>query len=663
MTGGAAASRAALESLIADIGGQPRPGQTAMAVAVAEALDDSTHLFVQAGTGTGKSFAYLVPAVQWSLTKPGRVLVSTATLALQRQLIGKDLPTVVSAVAAQVGREPSVALLKGRSNYLCRLRLSESQAGSSAGEDGLFELPGRLEQQADLVRSWAGQTSTGDRDDLPRAVDARVWRAMSVSGRECVGRMRCPVGADCFAEAARDAAAEADVVVTNHTLLAIDLAGDVPVLPEYDVAIIDEAHELTARLTQATTEVLTVPGITDAVRAGAGLVGDTALGRCRTAAEAFESALGELPDGGSDRRIKAMPARLVRALAVLRDATHAAVSELGGESDEGSLSKRQRAVAALTEVHDRAGLLLAEDDGLVRWSTAEPAGLSCAPLSVAGAVGGGLMGRATVVATSATVKLGGSFGAVAADWGLAGPGRDLQAPDSGTGREGWSSLDVGSPFDYGRQAILYHPADLPPPGRDGPGDAVLARIGALIRAAGGRTLVLASSWRSVDAIAEYIRDAAIADAPLLVQERGTPVAPLVAQFTGQERTVLVGTLSLWQGVDVPGPACSCVIIEKIPFPRPDDPVLAARSEAAAARGANGFSAVSLPHAALLLAQGAGRLIRTHEDRGVVAVLDSRLTRRSYGRYLLDSLPDMWRTDSTEQVLAALNRLRSDLDAT
>ena len=655
----------ALAALVEQIGGQPRQGQEDMARAVAAAMADHRHLLVQAGTGTGKSYAYLVPALLHSSAAGERVLVSTATLALQRQLIGQDIPTALSALDGRLARPVSVAVVKGRGNYVCRLRLAES-SGPEAGADALFATPGRLEGQADAVRRWADETGTGDRDDLDFPVDARVWRALSVSGRECVGRQRCPVGQDCFAEAARESAAAADVVVTNHTLLAIDLAGDLDVLPEYDVAIIDEAHDLAGRMTQAISQSLTIAGLAETGRIGAGLLGEGGLERFTDAATALADALpGAGAADSGDRRLVEAPTQLVRALALLRDAAHAALGELAAGTDASAMARRQAAVAAFTDVHDRAGLLMREEAGLVRWTTSDPVGLSCAPLSVADRLAGGLLRDATVVATSATLRLGGSFRAVAIDWGLPGQGMDLgaAAPSEDASAEGsWGYLDVGSPFDYRRQAILYLPRDLPAPGRDGLAAPALDRIEALVRAAGGRTLVLASSWRSVDTIADHLRSARFTGIEVLAQERGVPVGQLVREFIDHPGAVLVGTLSLWQGVDVPGADCTCVIIDKLPFPRPDDPVLAARSEAAAAGGGSGFAAISLPHAALLLAQGSGRLIRTDTDRGVVAILDPRLTQRQYGRYLLDSLPDMWRTSDTAVVVSALQRLRAASDA-
>lgn len=628
-----------LAEVVASVGGQTRPGQSQMTTAVAQAMREREHLVVQAGTGTGKSFAYLVPALLHSVVSDQRVLVSTATLALQRQLLANDIPSVLGAIGGMLPRRPNVVLLKGRGNYLCRLRLQEAGGADPAGP-ALFELTGRLEQQAELLRSWAADTATGDRDDLPVQVDNRVWRAMSVTGRECVGRQRCPVSAECFAEAARESAGEADVIVTNHTMLAIDIVGDAAALPEYEVAVIDEAHELAARMTQAAAGDVSPGAIADAVRLSNGLLSPDVVAMLTKAGDAFAAAVGDV----GEQRLAELPQRLVRALALLRDAAHAALSDVGEPEQGEDLARRQAVAAGLTELHDRAGLLLAGGDGVVRWATADPAGLSCAPLSVADRIAGGLLHRATVVATSATLQIGGSFTTMAVDWGL---------PTAG---DGWRQLDVGSPFDYRRQSIMYVPRDLPPPGREGIGDVVLARIGSLIRAAGGRTLLLSASWRGVDSIAAYLSDAAIPGVELLVQERGTPPAALIAAFAAQPQTVLIGTLSLWQGVDVPGPSCSLVIIDKIPFPHPDDPVLAARAEAAEAQGGSGFAAVALPHAGLLLAQGAGRLIRSDKDKGVVAVLDSRLATRRYGSYLMRSMPPMWTTAELPVVAAALQRL-------
>jgi ATP-dependent DNA helicase DinG len=260
---------------------------------------------------------------------------------------------------------------------------------------------------------------------------------------------------------------------------------------------------------------------------------------------------------------------------------------------------------------------------------------------------GRLFGRSTTVLTSATLTIGGTFDAMAVAWGLAGGDEDAK----------WRGLDVGSPFEHAKSGILYVAAHLPPPGRDGTGSAEqLDEIAALITAAGGRTLGLFSSMRAAKAAAEIMRERL--DFPVLCQGDDSTSA-LVQRFADNAETSLFGTLSLWQGVDVPGPSLSLVLIDRIPFPRPDDPLLTARQRAVAARGGNGFMAVAASHAALLLAQGAGRLLRRVEDRGVVAVLDSRMATARYGGFLRASLPPFWATTDSNRVRQALERLRAD----
>lgn len=612
-----------------------------MAEAVAAAIESGNSLLVQAGTGTGKSLAYLVPTLLASVGDDRRVLIATATLALQRQLLTRDLPIVAEAL--ELPRKPSTALLKGRANYACRLRLDAS--GADLQDQILPQTGGALEEQAQLVREWVQDTETGDRDDLPEPVDSRVWRAFSVSGRECVGRARCPFGEECFFEIARDRAREADVVVTNHTLLAISLDND-QALPDYDVVVIDEAHELVSRVTSAVGGSLSAAAVADLPRVLGKAVPEDLRQRVRQAADAYASSLDSLAastDGGG--RVTQLPTDVTRALALLRDVTTAATSELTQSGDELEVGARQRLLATVADVHDQCGELLAADAATVVWlgSTPGPA-LHTAPLSVADLLSNTLFAEATVVATSATLALGGSFAATASSWGLGAEGAS------------WQGLDVGSPFDYARQAVRYIPADLPAPVRQAISDESLAALGELVRAAGGRTLVLASSWWAVDRIGEYLLDSQLPDIEILVQQRGSPVTHLVEAFRDDETSVLVGTISLWQGVDVPGPSCRCVVIDKLPFPRPDDPVLAARSEAAERAGGSGFRDIQLPHAALLLAQGVGRLIRRADDRGVVAILDSRLATKSYRHFLLASLPPMWPTSDRGTVLAALRRL-------
>ena len=617
------------------MGGSARPAQQQMVTKVAEALERGEVLLVQAGTGTGKSVGYLVPAVAAVRSNGTRVVVSTATLALQRQLVSRDLPAVV----AGIGDGPAVtyAVLKGRGNYLCRARLAGADHGPVEELD-LGVGGGRLEKQAAAVRDWAEDTDSGDRDDFDGDVDDRVWRSLSATGRECVGAARCEFGEECFAEAARAVATESDVIITNHALLALDALDDNPVVPEHDVLIIDEAHEFSARATSAATDELSVRSAERALTLARQLLSDDANDRMRDAIDGLASALA-----GMDQQQRPMPQDCVAPLAVLRDAFHLGLTAVTKE-ESADPAVRHRAAAALEEVHDVAGRLITGADSDVTWFSPYPSpSLHVAPLSVAGALGEYLAEPTATVLTSATLTLGGEFASLAAELGLVAAK--------------WEGVDVGSPFDYPRQGILYAAGDLPRPGRDGPDKSVIARIRTLVEAAGGRTMVLLSSWRAVDSVAaNLIEDPVVSGVEVHVQRRGEPVARLVDRFAADETSVLVGTMSLFQGVDVPGASCSLVIIDRIPFPRPDDPVLAARADKVEQAGGNGFMAVSVPRAALLLAQGSGRLIRDHDDRGVVAVLDSRLVTARYGGFLRRSLPPMWLTTDLDVAVGALQRL-------
>jgi ATP-dependent DNA helicase DinG len=630
-----------LAAAVVGVNGTERPGQVAMAEAVATAMRDGEHLLVQAGTGTGKSLAYLVPALLHSEDSDQAVVVSTATIALQNQIVERDLPQLIDAVEPLLGRRPTYAILKGRSNYLCKNKVLGGMPDDS--EDALFDASPTTALGRDVVRlrGWADDTEKGDRDELDPGVGDRAWRQVSVSGRECLGAAKCPHGGECFAEQARDRAGEAEIVVTNHALLAIDAIENFIVLPEHDVVVVDEAHELVDRVTGVATDELTV-----------GLV-DRAASRARRLVDSTEdlsdagAALGAALDEMAEGRVVDMPEILATAVALVRDAAHTVVSDLGRvkEADEGA---RKVAQAAAGSVFDTAERIAAHSPFDVTWVTNDRrrthgASVRIAPLSVNGLLREALFGDRAVVLTSATLELGGSFDPIAGQVGLLGAG----APE-------WQGIDVGSPFDYQKQGILYVARHLPPPGRDGASEAAIDELASLIEAAGGRTLGLFSSMRAAEAAAESMRDRL--DVPVLCQgEERT--ATLVRQFAGDEPTCLFGTLSLWQGVDVPGAACQLVVIDRIPFPRPDDPLMSARAQAVDDVGGNGFMTVSATHAALRLAQGAGRLIRRSSDRGVVAVLDSRLATARYAGFLLTSLPPMWLTTDHDAVVGALRRIR------
>ncbi|MER5609583.1 ATP-dependent DNA helicase [Micromonospora tulbaghiae] len=675
-------------------GGAARPGQQQMAEAIERSIGSGEHLLVQAGTGTGKSLAYLAPA----LTVDGPVVVSTATLALQSQLVEHDLPRLADAVEPVLGRRPTFAVLKGRHHYLCLARLDSSVEDEP--DDALFDAPrsgnggtrwlgeaGRLGKQVQRLRDWAEETATGDRDELDPGVDDQVWRSVSMPARECVGASRCPFGQECFAEASRARAREADIVVTNHSLLAVDMLAGRHIVPPHKLLVVDEAHELADRVSSAAQAELVPELIDRSTRRARPLLRPDVAERLTEAGDALAVGLAEAPAG---RLTAGLPPALREACTLLDSATRAALEGIGDvKSDDPDPVRKQQAKAVLDELSTTAQRLLEEADHDVAWVEKPDNGsrraLVVAPLSVAGTLATHLYDERTVVATSATLALGGRFDTVARALGLDAPppappspaaaaiataaaaGRSPVTPVAATEGSraaigtvpategpGWSSLDVGSPFDYARQGILYVAAHLPRPSVSGlPGPAGEELL-ALVEALGGRTLGLFSSRRAAQQAAELVR--ARTDLPVLLQgEEALPL--LVRRFREVRESCLFGVMSLWQGVDVPGDACQLVVIDRLPFPRPDEPLAAARAAAVDAGGGSGFAAVSVPIAAVRLAQGVGRLIRATGDRGVVAVLDSRLeTARGYGPFLRRSLPPFWYTTRPEVARGALERL-------
>ena len=652
-------AREALAEAVRRLGGSLRAGQAEMADRVEAALDAGSHLLVQAGTGTGKSLGYLVPVMLHAATAEERAVVSTATLALQRQVMTKDAPMAADAVEAVTGVRPSVALLKGWQNYLCRHRLAGGYPDDDA--DTLFSAgaattPGRVGEadrgsvgeQIVRLREWAAETATGDRDDLIPGVSDRAWAHVSVSRAECLGPS-CPLHEECFPELARAAASQADVVVTNHAMLGIAAAGNVGVLPDYRVLVVDEAHELAGRVRSQGTVSLSaaaVMRVAAAARRGASVV----VTELEEAGQRLQLALADLPDG---RLADGLPPAGREALVVLDGAARRVLADVRGASrasrdggiDAGGAALARTAVADLIDTIERMTSDSVRERRDVAWverprAGAEPPRLTLAPIDVAAAIADSLLNDRAVVLTSATLALGGGFEPMARALGLT------------VASDRWDGVDVGTPFDYARQGILYAPTHLPRPGR-GICEAVLDELLALTEASGGGMLGLFSSRRAAAEAAEVLRGAT----DLTVYAQGDDqLSTLVEAFAADEDACLVGTLSLWQGVDVPGRTCRLVIIDRIPFSRPDDPVAQARSEAVAAAGGNGFMSVSATHAALLLAQGAGRLIRRPDDRGVVAVLDPRLRTARYGSFLARSMPALWPTGDRDTVLGALGRL-------
>ena len=696
----------ALDAVVESFGGIRREGQHQMANAINDSMRSRTHLLVQAGTGTGKSLGYIIPAIlraRYVNRQQGahRTVIATATIALQRQLVSVDLPKAMKALRTLLGSDVKFAVLKGRNNYVC---LDKFHRDSSVEQDdeslSLFEeSPSQLARAAKKLREWINRTETGDKDDYGDDIDARLWRSLSVSGRECIGRTKCVYGEDCFAEKARDKAYESDIVVTNHTMLALDVIEQVPILPEHKIVVIDEAHELVDQTTKALSGELSAV----MVERAAGLVRKHVAPKIHELLLDTADELGKVLENYDTAfqvtQIEEIVGSLRNVLTELRDAVKTVNGEITMSStDEGpEAAAKQRAKVALSEIYAACTNLLTTDRESVTWldRTRTPM-LHFAPLSVSGYLREALFAHQTVVLTSATLQVGGSMENTARSVGLIQEPRDAEFADAehiydvpsqsinevdgvdedsqkaedneadawdaedpwGEKRATWIGLDVGSPFDYPSQAILYCSSHLPEPNSGGVAEEAFDELAELIDAAGGRALCLFSSWRSVERAGEYlrVRFAGRDDRPLIVAKRGDPTSALVEKFKANPRATLLGTRAFWQGIDVPGPTCTLVTIDRIPFPTPDDPVFNARSKRANERGLNGFATVQIPRAALLLAQGVGRLIRTTDDRGVVAILDCRLDQKSYGKTLRKTLPPMYYTTDKASVLLALRRL-------
>ncbi|HEC09279.1 MAG TPA: ATP-dependent DNA helicase [Acidimicrobiales bacterium] len=600
-------------------GGETRPGQKLMAEAVARAFEQGRHLVVRAGTGTGKSLAYLVPAV----LSGRRVVVATATKALQDQLADKDLPYLAGTLP-----EPfEFAVLKGRANYLCRQKLREMGDRGDQQELDVSD-SSRLGAQVRRLTSWAEETTTGDRAELDFEPDSRVWQSLSVSAMECPGAAKCPSGAECFAERSRHVAMAADIIVTNLHLYGLDLLTEGAILPEHDAVVIDEAHQLEDIISSAAGLDIGGGRFTSLARtARAALTDDRESSEVAALSMKFAD-VAEALVGSRLRRVgreledflDLARSRIERLTTVVRDST----------DDEDPA--RQRTLNAAGHLLGDLDLLRSMPDSHVVWAQGprRAPSLRMAPLDVGDFLTERLWGQRTAVLTSATI-----------DEALSGR--------LGLGPDTFDFLDAGSPFDFGTQGLLYCAMHMPDPRSDSYLDRVTEELVTLIGAAGGRTLCLFTSWRALEHVAPALAEAL--PFPILAQGE-LPKPLLVKRFTEEEDSVLAATMGFWQGVDIPGRALSLVTIDRIPFPRPDDPLLQARRERA---GREAFSTIDLPRAATLLAQGAGRLIRTAEDRGVVAVLDPRLGKAGYRWNLVRALPPMARTRDTSEAVDFLRR--------
>ena len=606
-------------------GGEQRHGQRQMAAAVEDAAAERHHLFVQAGTGTGKSLAYLVPA----LLSGRRTIVATATKALQDQLAQKDLPFLTE----HLGVEFSFAVLKGRNNYVCKQRLSELAGDNTQTSiDGLAE--SARDDQLARIKLWAADTATGDRAELDFEPSPATWSAVSVGVRECPGAARCPSGSVCFAEQARREATTADLVVVNQHLLALDLALDGGLLPDHDFVIIDEAHQLEDITSSVAGTELNGGRVAAFARMTRSVVANDALiADLERSGDSLSDAIGALSSttltppisGPLKTALDHARDRVERASNALRQVPDNAPGDVG--------ARKQRALqASIALLIDIDTMLTFDAEHWVAWIERDST-IHLAPIDISSIMRRSLWTDKVAILTSATMPNN-----LSTRLGLAADEHVI--------------LDVGSPFDFEHNALLYCAVSLPDPRDPGFKPATHRELEALITAAGGRTLALFTSWAAMREAVEYLRPRL--PWPLLMQG-DLPKGPLLEQFSTDHSASLFATMGFWQGIDVPGPSLSLVVIDRLPFPRPDDPLLAARR---ALIGPDAFSQIDVPRAATLLAQGAGRLIRNATDRGVVAVLDPRLARgRSYRWAIVNALPPMPRTKERADAESFLRRIR------
>ena len=603
---------------------EDRPGQRQMAQAVADAIATGRHLVVAAGTGTGKTIGYLVPAI----LAGKRVVVATATKALQDQLASKDLPFLQE----HVGTPFEWAVLKGRSNYVCMQRIDELES-KTTGQLEIDEFAATTKLEIRRLTDWSRTTRTGDQAELTWAPTDRAWSAVSVGSDECPGAKRCPKGPVCFAEGARDRAAEADVIVVNMHLYGLHVGTGGVILPEHEVVVVDEAHQLEDIMSDTVGVAITGHQFTNANGALKRILDDpTVVGAVAEGSHAVRDTLSPLL---GQRLPIPFPPEVQSLLVDLRGRGQQALSALNAiQTDVDEAKQRKiRAQQLVTRLMEGIDLSLGTLDGYVAFVGGGPdfPRLEIAPLDVGPVLATGIWSQRTAILTSATIPS--SLGARV-----------------GLPVGGYDELDVGSPFDYEHHAMLYCALHMPDPRAPGYAAAVHDELAALITAAGGRTLALFTSYKAMDAAAEAVR--LKVDVPILTQ-RDLPKTALVKAFSDDEHTCLFATSGFFQGVDIPGRTLSLVTIDRIPFPRPDDPLLSARRELL---GPAAFGQIDLPRAAMLLAQATGRLIRNATDRGVVAVMDPRLGKANYRWDIVKALPPMKRTRHRAEAEAFLREI-------
>jgi ATP-dependent DNA helicase DinG len=602
--------------------GEDRPGQRQMAAAIAAAIAGQRHLVVEAGTGTGKTLAYLIPAIEAGLT----TVVVTATMALQDQLAGKDLPAVATTYA-QMGRgDLDYAVLKGRSNYLCQQRIAELSEPATSGPAPQLALnpesqmsPVALAEIRKLTE-WALTSTTGELSELDWNPSDAVWRAVSVGSDECPGAERCPRGDVCFAERARNRAAYSDIIVVNTHLYGMHIRSGGALLPPHDVVVFDEAHVLEDVISDTIGaelfpgRFLGLAGVVGAVLADQDLLRQL-VAVADTLRDAFAEHVGQRLKSGLPDSIREP---LTAARLLLGRISEVLIGLSPGP--DAIAQKLLRAQTMLGRTIESLDIALGNLDGSVAFVSGRPEAprLEIAPLDVGPTLLEQVWGQRTAILTSATIPQ-----SLETRLGLPGDRTD--------------SLQVESPFDYPTNSLLYCALHLPDPRDPGYRTGVQEELIELITAAGGRTLALFTSWAAMTEAAEAVRS----QIPhKVLTQRDLPKPALIKKFMADESTCLFATAGFFQGVDIPGRSLSLVTIDRLPFPRPDDPLLSARRDLL---GPAAFASIDLPRASMMLAQAAGRLIRTAEDKGVVAVFDKRLGTARYRWQIISALPPMRRT--------------------
>ena len=604
-------------------GGEIRQGQRDMVSAIANAFSTGQHAVIEAGTGVGKSLAYLVPAA----LSGQRVVIATATKNLQDQLAQKDAPTV----AAEVTRT-RVAVLKGKSAYLCRNRVDAVQGDAQLSFDDGSDIPKGVADQMRRVLSWANSTRTGDRDELTFEVDDRAWRQLSVTPQECLGKNSCPQGATCFHEVAKDTAAASNIVIVNSHLYASHLASGKGLLPAHDFVVFDEAHEVLdvfATLLGSSLNATRVRAFASAARSLLGVPFADTTSDLSSTADRLQSALEAQVADQHFTDVSADVARELTSAAELVTKLLEGLRALAGEGPEAE-ARKIRTLGPGVHLSGVLERFTSPQRGELLYlvKREREIDLELSIIDVAPRLQEELWGEVTAILTSATI------------------------PDTlprALGLSGVSIQQFPSPFNYAENALLYVPPDLPPRNDPTAETAIIDELVGLISAAGGRTLALFTNRSVMQRVAEAV--APRLETPVLVQG-SLSRDRIIKQFRDDASASLFAVTSFWQGIDVPGHSLSLVTIDRLPFAAPNDPLVVARRE----RSSQPFAEVDLPRATMLLAQGVGRLIRNSEDRGVVAVLDTRLATATYRTTLFRKLPPMRRTRDREAVYDFLRSL-------